>query len=95
MKSIREAISRIMEVDQVTDMEAVLFILRQMDTSARFTGDEPYTLPMPVLTIAHTLMDELSNPFARSLLADRLKTCAPDSSSSHRPDGIPLSKEKP
>lgn len=95
MKSIREAISRIMEVDQVTDMEAVLFILRQMDTSDRFAGYDPHTVPMPVLNLAHTLMDELSNPFALSLLADKLKTCASDSSSNDRPDGILLSKEKP
>lgn len=84
-----------MEVDQVTDMEAVMFIINQMDTSARYTDDNPGTVPISVLTIAHTLMDELSNPFARSLLADRLKTCAPDSSNNHRPEGIPFSKEKP
>ncbi len=93
MKSIRSAISRILEVDEATDMEAVLFLLRQMEPGASSSRDDSRPLEMPIVTIARDLMEDLSNPYARQLLADRLQHFeAP--SGRPRVHGTPFSKER-
>lgn len=72
MKSIRESISRILEKDRATDMEAVLFILRQMDLLADLQNGAPASYDTPIVSIARELLDDLENPFARKLLGERV-----------------------
>lgn len=72
MKDILASISRILEVDRATDMEAALFVLQQMDLAAELRKGHPIPDDIPVLSIARELLNQMENPFARKLLRDRL-----------------------
>lgn len=72
MKDLRANISRILQVEEATDMEAALFILCQMDLAATIGGGSQSPEAMPVLHVARVFLRELDNPFARKLLADKL-----------------------
>ncbi len=77
MSDVKTSISRLLDLDGVTDMEAALFIVRRMEATEMFDpvrDDSAAAGRSSALGMARELIEELENPYARKLLADTLDT---------------------